>query len=109
MENIISIEPAVNGMVKLSSSGVGRHSTSMPAIAAIKALIGSTKKTAPEKANIKPKMEPSRFLALLNGYGVFPNFLPNKDAAPSPNVSMAIEAYPKCGGKIISESIMPKA
>jgi len=92
IESIISIEPAVNGMVKLSSSGMGRHSASMPTMAAIKALMGSIKKTAPESAKMKPKMEPSRFLALLNGYDVFPNFLPNKDAAPSPNVSMAIEA-----------------
>ena len=92
IESIISMEPAVNGMVKLSLSGMGRHSASMPAMAPIKALIGSMKKTAPESAKMKPKMEPSRFLALLNGYGVFPNFLPNKDAAPSPNVSMAIEA-----------------
>ena len=103
------MEPAVNGIVKLSLIGIGRHSTNMPTTAPTKALIGSTKKTAPKKAKIKPKKEPSRFLALLNGYRVFPNFLPNKDAAPSPNVSMAIEAYPKCGGTIISESIMPKA
>ena len=101
--------PVASGMIRLSSIGVGRLSISIPAIAVMKALVGSTKKVAPRKARMNPNIEPSRFLALLNGNGVFPNFLPNRDAEASPNVSMAIEVYPTVGGKIVNESIMPRA
>lgn len=101
--------PVASGMIRLSFMGVGRHSMSIPATELIRALTGSTKKVAPRKARMNPKIEPSRCLALLNGNLVFPSFLPNRDAAPSPNVRMAIEAYPMEDGKIINESIMPKA
>jgi len=101
--------PVVSGMIRLSLIGVGRHSVSIPAIALMNALIGSTKRVAPRKARVNPKIEPSRFLALLNGKRVFPSFLPNRVAEPSPSVSMAIEAYPTDGGNIVNESIMPRA
>ena len=96
-------------MIRLSLIAVGRHSVSIPAIALMNALTGSTKTAAPRKARMNPKIEPSRFLALLNVKRVFPNFLPKRVAEPSPNVSMAIEAYPTDGGNIVNENIMPRA
>jgi len=101
--------PVVKGMIRLSLIGVGRHSTSIPAAAVINALIGSMNMVAPRKARVNPRVEPSRFLALLNGKRVFPSFLPNRVAEPSPSVSMAIEVYPTVGENIVSESIMPRA
>ena len=101
--------PVVKGMIRLSLIGVGRHSTSIPAKAPMKALMGSMNMVAPRKARVNPKIEPSRFLALLKGKRVFPSLLPNRLAEPSPSVSMAIEAYPTVGGKIVSESIIPRA
>lgn len=78
-------------------------------MAPMRALMGSRKKVAPRKAKMKPESEPSRFLALLKGYFVLPHVLPSIEANPSPNVSMAIEACAMFCGKIICESIMPKA
>lgn len=101
--------PVASGMIRLSLIGVGRHSTNIPAVALMNALIGSMKRVAPRKARVNPRIEPSRFLALLKGKRVFPSFLPNRVAAPSPSVSMAIEAYPTDGGNIVNESIMPRA
>ena len=101
--------PAIRGMIRLSLIGVGRHSVSIPAAALMSALMGSMKRVAPRKARVNPRIEPSRFLALLNGKRVFPSFLPKRVAEPSPSVSMAIKAYPAAGGKIVSESIMPRA
>ena len=100
--------PLIKGTVRLSLMGEGRHSTSIPTVAPIRALIGFTKHTAPRKAKMKPKREPSKCLVLLNENCFLPSF-PNNDAHPSPNVSTAIDAYPICSGKIMIESIMPKA
>jgi len=72
----VRMMPVVNGIAMLSLIGVGNDSTIIPVIAPMKALIGSMKKVAPRKAKMKPKIEPSRFFDLLNGYRVPPSFFP---------------------------------
>jgi len=84
--------PLISGTAILSLTGIGRHSTMIPTTDPINAFIGFIKKAAPRKAKIKPKIVPSKCLALLNGNCIFPNFLPNNAAVPSPNVRIVIEA-----------------
>lgn len=64
---MVSMMAVVRGTSRLSSMGVGRDSTVIPAAAAMKALKGVVNRVEPRKAKMKPDREPSRFLALLNG------------------------------------------
>ena len=90
--NRISAVPAVNGMTRLSSICVGRHSTSIPAPAATRAFKGLTNNVAPTNAQVNPQIVPSSFFFLLKKRGVFPKILPRMQAKPSPSVSTAMDA-----------------
>ena len=89
--NRISAVPAVSGVTRLSSIGVGRHSTRIPAADATKAFKGLTNNVVPRNAQANPQIVPSSFFFLLKKRGVFPKILPRMQAKPSPSVSTAMD------------------
>ena len=89
---MVNTAPAANGVTKLSSTGVGRHSASIPVVAAIRAFKGLTNSVAPRNAQVNPQIVPSSFFFLLKKRGVFPKVLPKMQAKPSPSVSTATDA-----------------
>ena len=89
---IVSRAPVMSGTDKLSLTGNGRVSTTIPRAAPTIAEGTFKKQDAPAEANTKPDMEPSKFFPLLKGIEAFPKNLPKMDAALSPSEITAIEA-----------------
>ena len=108
-DNRIIAAPAANGVTRLSSIGVGRHSASIPAAAATKAFKGITNNVAPRNAQVNPHIVPSSFFFLLKKSDVFPKILPKIHAKPSPSVTTAMDAYAMLVGKMRSVRSMPVA
>ncbi|HXG07636.1 MAG TPA: hypothetical protein VNI77_09965 [Nitrososphaera sp.] len=80
--------PENNGTVKLSVIRSGSSNT-IPTVAAIKAVAGKTKITAPANTYSKPTMLLSTVVLPVYGMLCFPNSLPAIGAKPSPNVTTA--------------------
>ena len=105
----VSAAPVINGVIRLSFTGSGKHSTVMAISAPIKDFKGIVKTEPAKNAERKPKTEPSKVFPLLNGSVSLPKILPKMEAVLSPSAKIAIAALLAANGKINSVSRMPRA